>query len=509
MKPKTKLYLSFAGILLLALAAFWIVYPKGEKIDLRKIKIPYVKEFKVHLGLDLQGGSHLQYQADFSNTQAGDKADALDAVRSTIERRVNSFGVSEPLVQVSGQDKIIVELPGIKEVDQAIAQIGKTPLLEFKIQNPNPQTASPDANGNLNLDVNGQWIATELSGKQLSRADVDFDTTKGLNNQVEVKLNFDSEGTKLFEQITQANLNKQVAIFLDGELLTAPVVQGVISTGQAVITGEFCSHYANDPSVKQDQLSCAKRLVADLNSGALPVPIKLISQQNVGAVLGQESIQKSLIAGIIGILLIALFMITYYRFPGVLAVCALLVYGLVSFAIFKIGISFTAVILVGLFFFLGLTVNPKFGILALLSYLVLVFIPGGVAPVTLTLAGIAGFILSIGMAVDANILIFERFKEEIRAGKDIHKALEDGFNRAWLSIRDSNVSSLITTTILYIFGTPSIKGFAITLGIGILISMFTAITVTNTFLKLFIGNNILTHPWLFGVNRAKKQESNS
>jgi preprotein translocase subunit SecD len=508
MKPKAKLYLSFVGIVLLALAAAWIVHPKGSKIDLHKIKISYAKFFSVHLGLDLQGGSHLEYQADFSNTKNESKADALDAVRTTIERRVNSFGVSEPLVQVSGQDRIIVELPGIKDVNEAIAQIGKTPFLEFKTQNPNPATAELGQNGELNLNGDTQWVSTPLSGKQLSSASVDFDTTQGLNNQVQVKLNFDSEGTKLFEEITRANLQKQVAIFLDGDALTAPTVQSVISTGQAVITGEFCSHYANDPTVKKDQLSCAKRLVADLNSGALPVPIKLISQQNVGATLGFESIQKSMIAGIIGILLIALFMVMYYRFPGLLAVFALIVYGLVSFAIFKIGISLVGVILVGLFFFLGLTVNARFGILAFISYVLLMLIPGGLAPVTLTLAGIAGFILSIGMAVDANILIFERFKEEIRSGKDIHRALEDGFNRAWLSIRDSNVSSLITTVILYIFGTPSIKGFALTLGIGILISMFTAITVTNTFLKLFIGNNIMTHPWLFGVSKPKQETSN-
>ena len=258
----------------------------------------------------------------------------------------------------------------------------------------------------------------------------------------------------------------------------------------AIITGNF---------TVQD----AKALATRLNSGALPVPIKLISQQNVGATLGKESVQKSVVAGLIGLLMIAIFMMVYYRFPGFLAVIALLLYAVVSFSVFKIGISFTALALVGVFFFLGLTVNSWFGILAFVSYLVLILLKG-LSPVTLTLAGIAGFILSIGMAVDANILIFERLKEEIRAGKEIHKAVEDGFARAWLSIRDSNVSSLITTVILYFFGTPAIKGFALTLGIGILISMFTAITVTRTLLKLFVGNNILTHPWLFGVSKLKK-----
>lgn len=204
-------------------------------------------------------------------------------------------------------------------------------------------------------------------------------------------------------------------------------------------------------------------------------------------------------------LLIILFMLANYRFPGLLAVFALGIYIVISLAIFKIGISIAAVLLVGLFFLLGLTVSAWFGAIALLSYLALMLL-GGLSPVTLTLAGVAGFILSIGIAVDANILIFERLKEEIRAGKDINRAIEDGFQRAWLSIRDSNVSSLITTIILYLFGTPSIKGFAITLAIGILISMFTAITVTRTFLKLFMTNRALSHPWLFGVSMRKKEK---
>jgi preprotein translocase subunit SecD len=204
-------------------------------------------------------------------------------------------------------------------------------------------------------------------------------------------------------------------------------------------------------------------------------------------------------------LLIALFMLYNYRLPGLLAIVALLIYTLISFAVFKIGISITAVLLVGLFFFLGLTVSAWFGILAFVSYVALIFL-NGLSPVTLTLAGIAGFILSIGMAVDANILIFERLKEEIRAGKGIGQAVNDGFSRAWSSIRDSNISSLITVVILYTFGTPSIKGFAVTLGIGILISMFTAITITRTLLKLFIGTNILAHPALFGVSKLKHQK---
>jgi preprotein translocase subunit SecD len=488
MKPKVKLYVGFAAIVLLAAAAAWIVHPKGSKINLDPIKIKYRKDYKMNLGLDLQGGSHLVYQADFKDVKQEDKQDALNAVRDTIERRVNSFGVSEPVVQVSGQDRVIVELPGIKDVNEAIRQIGQTPLLEFRVENPSAPTLEPDASGTVTIDPDTAWIPTGLSGKQLQKASVDFSGGQGIS-QVAVRLQFNDEGRKLFSEITSNNVNKQVAIFLDGQIISAPVVQNAITDGVAIITGDFTAEVARD-------------LATRLNSGALPVPIKLIQQENVGATLGQESIHKSIVAGIIGMILIALFMISYYRFPGFLAVCALIVYTLISLAIFKIGISFTAVVLVGIFLLLALTVNGRFGILALGSYVLLMLV-GAVSPVTLTLAGIAGFILSIGMAVDANILIFERLKEEIRAGKDIGKAVDDGFARAWLSIRDSNVSSLITTAILYMFGTPSIKGFAITLAIGILISMFTAISVTRTFLKLFVGNNILSHPWLFGVGKSK------
>ena len=491
MNPKLKQLSSLIGIFLLAAAAFWIAWPKGSRINLKPLKLPFEKQFKVNLGLDLQGGSHLVYLADFKDIPSQDRAESLNGIRDVIERRVNSFGVSEPLVAISGSEKIIVELPGIKDINEAIKQIGETPQLEFKIQNDEAlQNAKTDEQGNIVLEAGDQWKSTGLSGKQLKRATVDFQQGGSISNQVVVRLEFNDEGKDLFAQITSENLSMPVAIFLDGQVISAPVVQSAITDGIAVISGNFSSEEA-------------KILVRRLNSGALPVPISLVSQETVGATLGKTSVQKSLIAGMIGLILIIVFMIVFYRFPGILASLALLIYALVALAVFKIGISFTAVILVGFFFFLGLTWNAKFGILALLSYLGLMFL-SGLSPVTLTLAGIAGFILSIGMAVDANILIFERLKEEIRAGKDMEKAVEDGFSRAWLSIRDSNVSSLITCTILYLYGTPSIKGFAVTLAIGILISMFTAITVTRTFLKAFVGNNILSHPWLFGVSRLKK-----
>ncbi len=487
-----------AGILLIALGAAWIVWPHGSRINLNPLKIPFQKSFSTHLGLDLQGGSHLIYQADFSGVTDVNRIEAMNAVRDTIERRVNSFGVSEPLVQVQGKDQIVVELPGIKDVDQAIELIGQTPLLEFRTQTPEGELKPiMGADGKLTIDQNSAWKQTGLSGKQLKSATAEFQQQGkgGLGSQVVVNLQFDDEGTKLFSELTAANLNKPIAIFLDGEIISAPTVQNTITDGRAIISGNFTA-------------DSAKELATRLNSGALPIPIKLISQQNVGATLGQESIHKSLIAGLIGMVLIALFMVVNYRFPGVLAILALIIYTILSLAVFKIGISITAVILVGVFFLLGLTVSRWFGFLALISYVALIFL-GGVAAVTLTLAGIAGFILSIGMAVDANILIFERLKEEIRSGKGIEKAIDDGFARAWLSIRDSNVSSLITCLILYMFGTPSIKGFAVTLAIGILISMFTAITITRTFLKLFVTGKVMSHPWLFGVSMRKKAEAQS
>ncbi len=485
MKPRTKLWLQLLGIVALALAAAWISHPNG-RINLSALKIPVNRQLPLKLGLDLQGGSHLVYQADFSHVEAADRGNALEAIRSTVERRVNSFGVAEPVVQVTGNDRVTVELPGIKDINEAIRQIGQTPLLEFKTEA--AVDAKPNASGTVDVDPNLMWKSTGLSGKQLKRATVDLQGGQSLSSAVVVRLEFNDEGKDLFSQITTENVGKQIAIFLDGQPISAPVVQNPITDGVAVITGSF--------TVDQ-----AKELATRLNSGALPVPIKLISQQNVGATLGKQSVEKSLLAGILGFILIAVFMLSFYRFPGLLAILALAVYVVVSVAVFKVGISFTAVVIVGGLFLLGLTVGPWFGAGALAAYIGLLFL-GGLSPVTITLAGIAGFILSVGMAVDANILIFERVREEIRSGKEVSRALEDGFDRAWLSIRDSNVSSLITCTILYAFGTPSIRGFAVTLAIGIIISMFTAISVTRTFLRLFVTGKALQRTWLFGVKAA-------
>jgi preprotein translocase subunit SecD len=438
---KKRLYITFLAIVLLTVGVVYLDIPQGSKINLKPVKINYNQLFKLKLGLDLQGGTSLVYQGDLKDIPADAQADAMSSARDVIERRVNAFGVSEPVVQVSGNDRIIVELPGVKDVNEAIKLIGQTPFLEFREENPNPPKAIPDAKGQIVVNPSDVFIATGLSGKQFSRAVLEFNSQTGLP---QISLQFDAEGTKLFSEITTRNVGKRVAIFLDGEILSAPTVQTAITDGKAVINGQF--------TVTQ-----AKELVTRLNSGALPVPIKLISQQDVGATLGLQSVQKSVSAGLIGFVIVAMFMIIYYRLPGVLAVVALSIYTCLSLAIFKL-----------------------FGI-------------------TLTLAGIAGFILSIGMAVDANILIFERMKEELRKGKTLFQAVEDGFNRAWLSVRDSNFSSLITTFILGYFGSSIIRGFAITLALGILVSMFTAITVTRTFLRLLVGHNLLLRHRLYGV----------
>lgn len=410
---KTRIYIQLTLIILLAVLAGFII---ANKLPWFQID----KTFPFRLGLDLQGGTHLIYEGDLKNIADKDREDAMNSVREVIERRVNAYGVAEPVVQISGNDRLIVELPGVKDLEGAVKQIGLTPFLEFRETNPQYQT--PDDPSQAELDK--QFIPTGLSGQHLKRSDINFDPNTG---EPEITLEFNDEGKRLFAEITARNIGLPVAIFLDGAPLSVPVVQQEITAGRAVITGKF-------------SLDEAKQLASRLNAGALPVPIKLLQQQNIGPSLGKISVQKSVIAGLIGFIFVALFMFVYYRVPGVIAVVALIIYALLNLAIFKL------------------------------------------VPVTLTLAGIAGFILSVGMAVDANILIFERLKEELRAGHGRDRALSEGFRRAWTAIRDSNVSSLITVLILGYFGTSLIRGFAVTLGIGILISMFTAITITRTLL---------------------------
>lgn len=670
---------TFILILLLAIAGAMIdagsYYNKGvaalSNKTHGKVNLPHTKEIPFRLGLDLLGGTHLIYQADVSKVNDSEKSSAVEGVRDVIERRVNVFGVSEPVVQTnkSGSDyQVIVELAGIKDVSEAIKMIGETPLLEFKekgeekkqitaedkkkisdsqkqaekkgedilgkllsggnfselarefsddtdtkanggdlgwvtsTSNPelvnlitnlkvgqvgnlvksakgyelvrlddkrdkkNPfndqvdkevkaahilicfkgaenckseldktaayekikkikqqttpanfaklakeNSTEPGANvsgGELgwfgrdamvkpfedavmsqakgtisyvvetkfgyhiifkederniseykvshilfkalseddfnNADAN--WKNTELTGSNLKRAVVQFDQNSGAP---QVSLEFDEKGAKMFEEITARNISKQVAIFLDNYVISAPTVNEKISGGKAVISGSF--------NIKE-----AKLLAQRLNTGALPVPISLVNQQVIGPSLGQKSIADSLRAGFIGFALVALFMIVYYRLPGILSVFALVIYSVLVLAVFKLW------------------------------------------PVTLTLSGLAGFILSIGMAVDANVLIFERVKEELRNRKPLTLALEEGFRRAWPSIRDSNISSLLTCLVLYIFYTGTIKGFAITLALGIVISLFSAITVTRVFLKIFDNKKISENTWLFGIKQDKE-----
>jgi len=365
-----------------------------------------------------------------------------------IERRVNLFGVVEPNVQsetanvgVDGSERrLIVELPGVTNIDQAIALIGQTPTLEFKTERAEKERDAilkkieeikkkQEAGGDISKDLetiqDPYYIDTELTGRFLKSARVNFDSNTGAPY---VSLVFSDEGGKLFAEITKANIGKTVAIYLDGQPISTPVVQGEITGGEAQITGGFTPVEA-------------KQLAGRLNSGALPIPIELIATNKIGASLGEGAFDKGVRAAMYGYGLVALFLIIWYRLPGIIAAFALLIYGVIVLSLFKL---------------LG---------------------------VTLTAAGIAGFILSLGMAVDANVLIFERIKEEKRKGKSPVAVLDEGFARAWTSIRDSNISSLITAAILFWFGTSLIQGFALVWAIGILVSMFSALIVTKQFMR--------------------------
>ncbi len=418
-------WLLVSSIIVLTVLAGLVDWPKGPNLDLNAIGINLKRELKIHRGLDLQGGSQLTYEADFSKIQVSDESEAMDGVVEVIRGRIDAFGVSEPSIQKTksgGKWRVIVELPGVSDEQEALKLIGKTAQLDFREQQvvTKSKSAKTSTSGTI-------FVSTGLTGKDFKSAKVQFSQE---DNSPEIAIEFTSEGKKKFAEITKRNIQKPLAIYLDNKQISAPTVQQAITDGKAVITGNFT-------------LQSGKELAIQLNAGALPVPISLVEQRKIGATLGDESVEKSLLAGLVGLFLVALFMLLYYRLPGLLAVVALFVYSLVILAIYKL------------------------------------------VPVTLTLAGIAGFILSIGMAVDANILIFERMKEEMRGGKSLSSAIEEGFRRAWLSIRDSNVSSLITCVILYWFGTGQVRGFAITLGIGILVSMFSAITVTRTLLRFF------------------------
>lgn len=480
------------------------------------VSLPLTAERPFNLGLDLQGGSHLVYEADVANIAEADRVGALEATRDVIERRVNLFGVSEPVVQVNhginGEYRVIAELAGIKDVEEAIKLIGETPILEFKEQiNGQPaitideslgiELAPESPEGNLNIEQTEgnneepaplEWMNTELTGKHLKRATLQFNPNDG---SPEVSLEFNDEGSKLFEDITARNVGKPVAIFLDGYPISVPTVNSKITGGSASISGNF--------SVEE-----AKMLVTRLNSGALPVPINLISQKTVEASLGSKSIANSLMAGLIGLLLVSLFMVIFYRLPGILSVVSLLVYGLTVLTFFKsipIVMAFLLVaVMIGLIFY---TFNElkifNGGLAVLFSIIGLLLFFYAQQAVTLSLSGIAGIILSIGIAVDANILIFTRVKEEIRLGKSVSQAVDDGFKRAWSSIRDGNVSTIITCLILMFFGTSAVKGFGTTLFIGVAVSLFSSIVITRTLAILVLGDWLNNKTWLLGAKKPK------
>jgi len=569
MIKKNKIRLAFLGVMLLTLWAAFFSFPAyyhaandwmKETANIRLPKIVSDKPF--HLGLDLQGGTHLVYEADMSNVPLNQQSIAIEGVRDVLERRVNAFGVSEPIVQTSrseGNWNVLVELAGVMDVNEAIEMIGETPWLEFRIENTSTTTPEltaeesreldeynadarnraqevlglaldsgrdfgelareyseePNANetsGILGMASRGQfvpefesvcyddisvgeiypeivatdfgfhvvkkleesgdgdeysancqhilirtktifdihpveeWVPTELSGEHLERAQVTFNQQTG---EAQVSLEFDNDGKELFKNITTENVGNYVAIFLDGSPISIPVVNEPITGGSAVISGNFT-------------LPEAKLLAQRLNAGALKVPITLISQQTVGPTLGRISVEKSLNAALLGLIIVGIFMILYYRMLGLLANFALLSYGFLVLTVFKM------------------------------------------VPVTLTLAGIAGFILSIGMAVDANILIFERIKEELRYGKGLDRGIAEGFKRAWPSIRDGNLSTLITSIILVWFSTSVVKGFAITLIFGILVSMFSAMVISRVIIVFTAQTQLKKYPWLFGARRSKK-----
>ncbi len=553
MKQQVKIRYQFAAVLLLGLVCGIISYPQLTKHFPPLFKI--VDALKVNKGLDLQGGIHLEYKADVSQIDSAKVSDALTAAEAVIERRVNAFGVGEPLVQLSrsgSEHRIIVELPGVKDVEQAKKMIKETPFLEFREQSdgklaPEDQAqldqlnqgnqvkameilarvkqgedfsalakefsqdpGSKDKGGDLDFvksgtfvsefdkvlfdqslqsgavypslvesqfgwhiikkieergsgderEVHGAhilfrkytasdfpklaWKATGLSGKNLKNAYVDF-KSQGVGSP-QIALQFDDEGTKLFADITKRNIGKPVAIFLDDEIISQPTVQNEIVAGQAVITGNFTMKESNE-------------LVKRLNEGALPVPITLVGQQSVDASLGESALQKSLFAGLVGLAAVAVFMIFYYRLLGLVAVFALLLYSAMLLTIFKLS----------------------------------VFTPFAI---TVTLSGIAGFILSIGIAVDANVLIFERTREELSYGKGVIRSIKEGFRRAWPSIRDGHVSTLITTVILIGLGTGFVKGFAVILALGVLLSLFTAVVLVRITTTYLAGDWMERHPWL-------------
>ncbi len=448
--------LQLLGIFVLAAVAFWLALPST-----REVRIPnpltgqplFERPAEYRQGLDLQGGLQVVLEADVPPGTEVDP-DRMQAARDIIERRVNALGTTEPVIQLAGNNRIIVELPGIEDPDRAIATFGETGLLEF-IDAGSPAEA-PQVGEKVVTDYGGQQPITDtenvkvyhtvFTGADLRSAEIAFDPN---TNQPQIAFEFKpGEPSERLATFTRENVGRVMAIVLDKEVISAPVIRSEIPDGRGVIEGNFT-------------LEEAQALVIQLRYGALPVPLKVVQVRAVGATLGEDSVQRSVRAGLIGVLSVAAFMLLYYRLPGLLANVALAIYGAIALSLFKL------------------------------------------IPVTLTLAGIAGFVLSVGMAVDANILIFERMKEELRAGKSLVAAVQIGFRRAWPSIRDSNASTLITCAILFwfgaTFGASIVKGFAVTLAVGVMVSLFTAVVVTRTFLRAVMMTNLVRNRWWFGV----------
>jgi len=407
------------------------------------------KKFEFKRGLDIQGGVHVVLQADMQEIAEIDRLNAVESVKNVIERRVNLFGVSEPTIVTSkigvgdsAEYRVIADMPGVSDTKEAIRLIGETAQLEFRtLYEPIDGVESPE--GLIDIQGLGAFLPTDLNGKDLRRAEVVFNNSpQGTDSGPQVSLSFNIDGSKKFAKLTQDNLGKPIAIFLDDQIVSAPTVQSVIADGNAVISGSFTVDQANS-------------LAIQLRAGALPVPVKIIEQQEIGPTLGQVSVKRTFIAGVIGFILVTLFMFFYYGKLGIIANIALSIYVLIVIAIYK-----------------GL-------------------IPG-LGAIVLTLPGLAGFLLSIGMAVDANILIFERIREELLQKKPLGIAIELGFQRSWSSVHDSNVSTLITAFVLinpfnwnFLVTSGPVRGFAITLAIGVIVSLFTGVVVTRNLIRVF------------------------
>ena len=413
---------------------FWVIVA----ILITSIITIYKKPTK--LGLDLVGGSRIMLEAKTTDTVRTITPETMSRLQYAIESRVNKLGVAETSVAQVGDKRLLVEIPNVTDLKEAEAFLGKTAQLEFK-------KPVMDANGVQKRDAQGQalWEPTGLTGEDLKSASIGSDQS----GQWTVSLEFNGAGANKFAKLTQELVGKQMAIFFDNEEISAPVIREAIYGGKAEITG-------GNSGFEYEE---ADKMVNLLNAGALPVPSEIIEENTVGPTLGADSVEKSKIAGLMGIGFVMLFMLLIYRVPGLIADISLVIYSIILFALFK------------------------------------------AIPVTLTLAGIAGFILSVGMAVDANILIFERTKEELLAGRNLFTAINSGFDRAFTSILDSNVTTIITCIILYFLGTSVVKGFALTLAIGVAVSMFSAITVTKNFMHIVFGTGDLKYPALFGLRK--------